>query len=195
MQIFLVRHGDPDYVQDRLTDRGIEQAGRLAVYMDSLPLDAICTSPLGRARETGSFVAERQQLEPVTMEWLTDFSVDVDILAPGGDWHLPGGIMSPEAFEQSERLKKGFDEVLAGYGYIREGRVYRVERSSAAQIAFFCHKAVAQTLISHALNWLQPGIYAALEVSPASLSTLVTLEQNGFAGFQALVLNSVAHLE
>jgi len=143
----LARHGDPDYDNDRLTEKGIWQAQRLAECLDVFPLDAIYVSPLGRAQETCSYTAKRQRLSPITAEWLTDFFVAVDIVACHSDWSLSRGIMLPEGVEQSLILKKGFDKLLAGYGLVREGRLYRVERGCDKRLALFCHKGVIQTLL------------------------------------------------
>jgi len=44
------------------------------------------------------------------------------------------------------------------------------------------------------LNWPQPAIYTALEVTPAAFNHVAMLEQSGLASFQALALNSTAHL-
>ena len=194
MEIVLARHGDPDYERDCLTNRGVWQAQRLAEYLDAYPLDAIYVSPLGRAQETCAFTAERQRISPITVDWLTDFFVAVDVLACNGDWSLSRGIMLPEGAEQSRVLKKGFDELLAGCGFVREDHLYRVERGCGKRVAMFCHKGVIQTLLSHMLNWPQPAIYAALEVNPAAFNHVAALEQNGLASFQALALNTTVHL-
>ena len=194
LEIILARHGDPDYDRDCLTDRGVWQAQRLAQHMDAFPLDAIYVSPLGRAQETCAFTAERQRLSPITVDWLTDFFVAVDVLACNSDWSVSQGIMLPGGVEQSLVLKRGFDELLIGYGLLREDGLYRVECAFDNRVVFFCHKGVIQTLLSHMLNWPQPAVYVALEVNPAAFNRVASLEQNGLASFQALALNTTAHL-
>ena len=55
MDILLIRHGDPNYADDCLTDLGKVEAGLLAESLLELPIDDIYVSPLGRAQETSAF--------------------------------------------------------------------------------------------------------------------------------------------
>src|SRR5215210_6640675 len=66
MELILVRHAEPRRVgagevdgpaDPGLTDRGRQQAERLAAWLAVEPVDAVITSPLRRARETAAPVA------------------------------------------------------------------------------------------------------------------------------------------
>ena len=56
MRIIFIRHGDPDYQNDSLTEKGIREAKllsqRVAAWKD---ITDIYCSPLGRAKETASY--------------------------------------------------------------------------------------------------------------------------------------------
>ena len=59
MKILFIRHGDPDYKNDSLTDTGWAEAKALAKYMAGdggigYEIDQFFCSPLGRARDTAS---------------------------------------------------------------------------------------------------------------------------------------------
>ena len=57
MRILLIRHGDPDYVNDTLTEKGRREAALLAKRAVSMNMGECYKSPLGRAKDT----AEKQQ--------------------------------------------------------------------------------------------------------------------------------------
>lgn len=64
--IILVRHGDTDWNVEEvfrgradieLNETGIEQARLLAKYLESVPIEAVYSSPLKRALETARIIA------------------------------------------------------------------------------------------------------------------------------------------
>ena len=52
MQFLIIRHGDPDYVHDSLTEKGFREAELLARRLKKEGVDKIYVSPLGRAAAT-----------------------------------------------------------------------------------------------------------------------------------------------
>ena len=52
MRILLIRHGDPDYENDSLTEKGRREAHMLASRLINERIDYIYTSTMGRAMET-----------------------------------------------------------------------------------------------------------------------------------------------
>ena len=52
MKIIFIRHGDPDYSIDSLTERGRIEAELVGERLKDLPCDAVFCSPLGRAKDT-----------------------------------------------------------------------------------------------------------------------------------------------
>ena len=49
MRILFIRHGDPDYENDTLTEKGRREAALLAQMAPSMKIDDCYMSPLGRA--------------------------------------------------------------------------------------------------------------------------------------------------
>jgi alpha-ribazole phosphatase len=75
-EVWLVRHGETQWNRDQriqghldveLTERGREQARRLAAWMAAERLDAVYSSDLQRARETAEILAAGRA-QPVTIE-------------------------------------------------------------------------------------------------------------------------------
>ena len=62
MKLIFVRHGEPDYAHDCLTENGILQAKKTAERLQNEPISAVYSSPMGRAVQTASFTAESHAL-------------------------------------------------------------------------------------------------------------------------------------
>ena len=58
MRLYIIRHADPDYEHDTLTEDGHKEAQALAKRLASHGLDRIYCSPLGRAIDTARYTAE-----------------------------------------------------------------------------------------------------------------------------------------
>ena len=54
MRLIIVRHGDPNYEIDSLTEKGWREAEYLSERLCREHIDAFYVSPLGRARDTAS---------------------------------------------------------------------------------------------------------------------------------------------
>ena len=59
MNLYIVRHGNPNYDLDCLTPLGHEQAEAAAEALEAIGIDEIYSSPMGRARETAKHLADR----------------------------------------------------------------------------------------------------------------------------------------
>ncbi|MDO5424256.1 MAG: histidine phosphatase family protein [Eubacteriales bacterium] len=79
MRILLIRHGDPDYVHDTLTEKGHKEAALLAEKMKKEPVSDFYVSPLGRAKDTASYTLAKVGREAKVLDWLEEFPARVDI--------------------------------------------------------------------------------------------------------------------
>jgi probable phosphoglycerate mutase len=209
MEIILIRHGDPDYANDTLTHIGHEEARQLARFLADKPIDAIFQSPNGRARHTCDYTAKAKGIEPVTLDWLREVGIMRGDLylwnAPGPlflsgsplptyeNWLEPDGIM-PEGKAQFERVSRGFDEVVAAFGYAKEQNLYRVQTPNDKFLAFFCHHGVIAALLSYLLHWPLPLTFAHSTVYTTGVTRLKMMEHNGLAYPRMISFNSLAHL-
>lgn len=79
MRIIFIRHGDPDYQNDTLTEKGIREAKLLSERVSSWnDITQFYCSPLGRAKKTASYSLEKTGREAITYEWLKEFSYFID---------------------------------------------------------------------------------------------------------------------
>ena len=81
MKILLIRHGDPDYEKDSLTEKGWHEAELLAQRMAELEIQSFYVSPLGRAKDTASCTLKKMGREAEELAWLREFH------APIPDFH------------------------------------------------------------------------------------------------------------
>ena len=80
MRIIFIRHGDPDYTNDSLTEKGIREAKLLSdriVNWSTEQFRFYC-SPLGRAKKTASYTLERIGKQAATYDWLKEFSYFIE---------------------------------------------------------------------------------------------------------------------
>ena len=54
MKLLFIRHGDPDYTIDSLTEKGWKEAEFLSEKIAALDVRDFYVSPLGRAKDTAS---------------------------------------------------------------------------------------------------------------------------------------------
>jgi probable phosphoglycerate mutase len=139
MDLFLVRHGQPDWAPDRiarndpgLTDLGHEQAARVGDRLSSLErVDELWASPMNRAMETSEPVAREVGVNREVYTWLQEIQnppewdgEPVEVIEKGFEqanfremdemWDgLPGG-ESFRAFH--ERVATGLVETLDSHG-------------------------------------------------------------------------------
>ncbi len=84
MELIFVRHGDPDYSIDSLTERGWKEAESLVDRFKDMDIKAFYVSPLGRAKDTASFTLKAMNREAVVCDWLQEFPAIVKITENNG---------------------------------------------------------------------------------------------------------------
>ena len=179
MNLYIVRHGNPNYSTDHLTELGHKQAEACANAMLDLKIDEIHASPQGRAQETAGHLAEKLGLPIITEPWAHEVEHWVDnghggmTLAVQAD---PTYLRSPEVegnpdwaklpvFNGEEgilgminEIESGAQEMLRGQGYILEGNRFKiadVANPNEKNIALFCHAGMFLVLTSFLLRMPQ----------------------------------------
>ena len=111
------------------------------------------------------------------------------------DWKNSEVVRHSDIQEVYERVTKAFDGLLAEYGYVREGRHYRVEKESEATIVCVCHLGITCALLSHLWSISPFILWHSLFLAPTSVSEVITEErQQGVAYFRASRLGDISHL-
>lgn len=218
MRLLIIRHGDPDYTIDSLTEKGWREAELLAERIAKLEVKAFYVSPLGRAKDTASLTLKRMKHTATECEWLKEFCPEInrpditDRRKCAWDW-LPQDWTAEEEFfrrdlwgtnpvmqegkvrEEYDRVISHFDALLKEYGYEREGEYYRVRQANRDTIVFFCHFGVECVLLSRLMNVSPMILWHHFCAAPTSVTTLYTEERReGVASFRAASFGDVSHL-
>ena len=82
MKLMIIRHGDPDYRNDSLTERGYRARDALTEYLKNIEISDVYVSILGRAKETIEKLLEAKGLPMKTCDWLQEFLVNI----PEEEW-------------------------------------------------------------------------------------------------------------
>ena len=218
MKLLIIRHGEPDYRHDSLTEKGRREAKCLADHLCGQDLTYIYTSPYGRAKETASYTLEKLGLEAEELPWLKEF--DKKIRRPDDrllkhiswdwlpqDWTKDPRLYDKDRWMENERMAaagigeeyrkvtEGFDELLARHGYVRDGGIYRAERPNHDTIALFCHFGVESVMLSHLWGTSPAVVWQNTCARTSSVTTLVTEERRrGIAAFRMLAFGETTHL-
>ena len=217
MKLVIVRHAEPDYSADSLTEKGFREAGLLADRLCAMPVDGFFASPLGRARATAAATLNRLGRQARTLDWLEEFRgrvIDPKTGKSGCAWDfMPQYWTRCPEFWDMDRCREnalvatgdsgriydetaaGLDALLAEYGYRREGCVYRTEANSDATVVLFCHFGVAMAMLSHLLRIPLYLLLHGFILAPSSVTTLVTEERlKGEVWFRCVEMGDTSHL-
>lgn len=218
MRLLIVRHGDPDYSIDSLTEKGWKEAEYLAERLAEVDVDYYYVSPLGRAKDTASLTLNRlgrtavecpwlrefkapiprpdcPDRESVTWDWLpADWTAEERFFLPG-QWHEPDIFQNAGVRQEYDWVVENLDALLERHGYKREGRVYRAVRPNNDTIVFFCHFGLECVLLSHLINASPMVLWHGTCAAPTSVTTVVTEERReGIASFRMSAFGDTSHL-
>ncbi|MBQ1491474.1 MAG: histidine phosphatase family protein [Blautia sp.] len=219
MKLYIIRHGEPDYEIDSLTEEGWREAEALADRLEKENIDTFYTSPLGRAKDTAKPLLARLGREAEILPFLREFNdhriwrpdspgmrmipwdwVPEDWTAREGfflekEWYKDPEMQEADVYGYYKEAIDAFDELLARHGYVREGRIYRVERGSHEKVALFCHLGLECVLLSHLLNCSPMVLWHGLCPLPSSVTTIYTEERRkGSASFRCERIGDLSHL-
>lgn len=218
MRLLIIRHADPDYEHDSLTETGFREAELLAKRLAGEKIDYFYESPLGRARDTAAPTLERLGARAEVLDWLREF--DGHIRRPDRpddtsicwdwlpqDWTVDGKLYDPARWlenpvmaagdvrERYDTVCAGLDGLMARHGYVRGGRLYRAVRPNHDTVALFCHFGVGCVLLSRLLSVSPVPLWHGLCAPPSSVATLYTEERReGIASFRMASYGDVSHL-
>lgn len=218
MKLLIIRHGDPDYEHDSLTEKGWREAEYLAEMLSQQNITFFYCSPLGRARDTASLTLERMGREAVILPWLREFDVLIDRpdckdrkripwdwlpqdwtqdlrFYRNDEWSWNERMADSDVGGAYRRVTEQFDELLAKHGYMRDGMLYKAERPNHDTIALFCHFGVESVLLSHIWNVSPMVVWHGFCAQPSSVTTLVTEERRqGIVSLRMLSFGETTHL-
>lgn len=215
MRLIFVRHGEPDYEHDCLTEKGKLQAEAAAVRLEREGIEEIYASPMGRAAETAAPTAKRLGLPVTTLEYMHEISWGgPGIPENGHPWTMGDWLISREDFDfyhddwrqhpyfkdnatQSylDRITREFDALLAEKGYRHEGTRFLCETDERKNIAIFSHGGSGACVLSHLLALPFPYVCTVMPYDFTSITILeFPVRKNEYVHPRIELFNDAAHI-
>ena len=219
MLLYIVRHGDPDYKIDSLTERGKLQAEAVGKRMYDAAIDRIFSSPMGRAMETAEPACKLLNLEKNIEPWahevgderMTPFPdgkpksvtfVQNTYYRENGNIDLPydrsfecQGINQSKMDVAVKYIEEHGKEFLERLGYKEENGIYRIIKPNEEKVALFCHSVFARAWISVLLHIPFHTMWAGFHYTHTGV-TVIEFEnnENGVTAPRCLCYSDVSHL-
>ena len=219
MLLYIVRHGDPIYVTDTLTELGRRQAEAVGKRIFDAKVDRIFSSPMGRAKETADPACRLLGLEKSIEDWTHE--IEDERLTPFTDGKMKsisvlqntyfrenGNISLP--FERSyecpginqSRMKDAVRYIeengklfLERLGYREENGIYRILKPNEERVALFCHAAFARAWISVLLHIPLHIMWSSFDYTHTGVTVIeFKNNENGITAPRCLCYSDVSHL-
>lgn len=224
MLLYLIRHGDPIYNPDSLTERGKLQAQALAKRLARYGLDRIYSSPSMRAVETAEPTCALTGLQKTILPWATeeltwkDFSYvhpdgqrswcyasdedrralrSEEIVSLGSRWYEASFFRERgiNAEAGERRMREASDAFLKELGYQHEGREYRILRPNEERVAVFCHQCVTLAWLGVMMDLPLPVTMDYFTAAHTGMTVIEFINQpSGFCVPLVLTMSNDSHL-
>lgn len=218
--MILIRHGDPDYKNDTLTEKGWREANLLGPRVARWQIDDFYTSPLGRAKDTAAPALKLLDRTAEVLPWAKEFSgyildpetgnrrIPWDFLPSYWTqvpeyynvktWQDPEIMHTGDTPEVYQEMCDGIDALFAKYGYIHKDGYYEVteDANREARIVLFCHFGITCYMLGHILNISPILLLQGFFTPPTGITILASEElEKGTASFRIQTLGDTAHLK
>lgn len=168
MQLYYIRHGEPIYEPDQLTEKGHAQARALGEAMKDYGIDKIFASTSNRARQTAQPLADALQKDVVLLDWCNEkYAADAfgakddgkwswiyrvekylalfasdEVYALRDKWYEHPAFAALKCKEGYLRAAREADAFLESFGLVRDENehCYRADKLFDGKIALFAHE-------------------------------------------------------
>lgn len=216
MRMIFIRHGDPDYEHDDLTEKGKREAEALSQRVKGWQVKDFYCSPMGRAKATAKPTMEKTGRNYTVLDWAQEFFHLVDDGRGGkripwdfyphewaeeennfvkNEWVNTPRMRSGDISRYYRQVCDGLDELTKRYGLERNGNYYRVVYHSDDTIVIFCHYGFTMIALSHLLNIPAQTLLHGMFTAPTSVTVLNSEERfEKEATFRCQTVGDVSHL-
>ena len=196
MRLILIRHGDPNYELDCLTELGQKQAKITAQRLLKEGIQEVYSSPMGRAKQTAQPFLDASGIKNMQILdfmkeiryglendlYNQDYSpwVGVDRMANQGEdlqnpnWRSLPLFKDNTATVDIDLVQAASDKWLENLGYKRQGLYYKNIRDDDAQftLALFSHGGSSTALLSRIFNIPFPLLCASLHIPHTGITII-----------------------
>ena len=219
MLLYLIRHGDPNYEKDCLTERGRLQAEAVGKRMQYSGIDVIYSSPMGRARETAEpacrllgkpcriedwtheVLSERLTTYPdgkrksVTLLQNTLLRENGEIDLTFDETFLSKALRETEMASAYAYIRDNGRDFLTRLGYQEENGVFRILSPNEDRVALFTHAVFTRVWLSHLLHIPLHLVWASFAPTHTGVTVLEFRNNpDGFTAPKVLCFSDMSHL-
>lgn len=206
MTLYLIRHAEPDYENDTLTQNGITQAKKLTLWFKDIKLDQLFYSDSNRNKLTASFIEKECNLCSSKVEWadsnrngkkpLSPWKIKDKIIKEtgtvpdGDDWKNIPEFKNDNVIQNIEKHIRQFDDFLLSAGFKHENKLFKVIKNDDRNIAVVCHGGAIAVIVSHLLSISFFQLITHVEFLPASVTKIeLSGPQNSYTAAKLIYLN------
>ncbi len=221
MLIYFIRHGDPDYANDSLTEKGKMQAEALAKRLAQSHIDEIFVSANGRAKMTAAPTAAATGIESKVEEWLSEniawknFSCEIgggrhgfshmqasEIMKSedtmkrlGGDWYNAECFHGIDIAGGMKFFEEKSDEFMLRQGYERIGAIYKIVEKNEKNIAIFGHQGNGMVWLSHLLAVPLPLFGGSFDLAHTGVTIIEMRDRgSGYTAPRCVCFSDMSHI-
>ena len=215
MRIIFVRHVEPDYVRDCLTQTGKKQAQACAQRLAHEGISAVYASPMGRATETASYTAALLGLPVQILDYMHEVvwggpetpdeghpwtlgarmidEDNVDFFRQ--DWRAHPFFAENAVTRAYDHVAACFDAFMAEHGYAHQGRRFLCNAQAQETVAVFSHGGSGACALAHLLSLPYPYVCTVL---PYDFTSIIILEfpvrPGEYVHPRVELFNDIAHI-
>ena len=223
MLLYYVRHGDPIYHPDSLTELGEAQAKALVKRLTLYGLDKIYCSTSIRAQRTAKPTCDALKKEPVLLDWTNEHYTwleftflnekgerdwfycqdeykvvfnSPEVRAMGNDWVNHPCFANSDCAKGLKRVEENayaFLEEL-GFKYDSERCGYKVLKKNSDRVALFAHEGFGKVFLSVVLGIPYPYIATSFGFGHSSVTVVYFDENKDFVYPEVLQWSNDSHL-
>jgi probable phosphoglycerate mutase len=201
MIFYYVRHGDPIYNPDSLTDLGHKQAEALSKRFQLYGLDEIYSSTSIRAQMTAQPTCKALKKEKILLDWAHEnvawerFTVDngeggrtwvwhspeyreklndPSVRALGFEWYKHPHFKDYDFGNGIKIVDKNVDLFFEqlGFKHDRENSCYKVIKKNSKRVALFAHEGFGKAFLSSVLDIPYPWLSTHLDIGHSGVTVL-----------------------
>ncbi len=196
MKIIFIRHGNPDYEADCLTELGHKQAEAVADVLCTMGIAKIYASSHGRCLQTAEYTASRLGLEIHKCDFIRELTsrLKADPTCPFSaefgpwarteeykrrrlplldkNWRFSEPFADIDTPERIDRLCIQLDEWLFSLGLEREGLYYKIKNPGDTTVAMFCHVMSYSASLAHIFNLTYPFVCVSLSMPQTGITVV-----------------------
>ena len=207
MLLFYIRHGEPIYNPDKLTELGHKQAKALSKRLVINGLDEIYVSSSNRAIETARPTANALNINPVILDWMNEKYAWEEFTKKDENGNIITWVFQDDDFinklnskevknlgfrwfehdmfkdykfkDGIKRIDENTDLLMEGLGYIHKRDIsgYISKRKNNKRVAIFAHQGFGMAFLSSLLDVPYPYMSTHFDLCHSSM-TVIYFDEN-----------------